>query len=42
MSEFMGGSWRYKRVVSLNFTNRTMQTYQKSWVDVGVTNLYCP
>ena len=35
----MGGRWRYKLLVSLNFTNCTMQTYQNLWVDVGVTNL---
>ena len=38
ISEFMGGRWRDKLPVSLNFTNCTMQTYQNSWVDVGVTN----
>ena len=38
MSTIMGGRWRYKLLVSLNFTNCTMQTYQKSWADVGVTN----
>ena len=39
ISEFMGGRWRYKRLVSLNFTNCTMQTYRNSWVDVGDTNV---
>ena len=38
ISEFMGGRWGYKLLVSLNFTNCTRQTYQKSWVDIGVTN----
>ena len=38
ISEIMGGSWRYKRLVSLHFTDCPMQTYQNSWVDVGVAN----
>ena len=39
ISEFVGGRWRYKLLVSLDCTNRTMLTYQNSWVDVGVTNV---
>ena len=39
ISEFMGGHWRYKLLVSLY--DCAMQTYQNSRVDVGVTNLQC-
>ena len=41
ISEFMGGCWRSKlpvSLVSLNFTDCAMQTYQNSWVEVCMTN----
>ena len=38
ISEIMGGRWRYKPLLSLSFTDCAMQTYQNSWVDVGIAN----
>ena len=37
----MGGRWLYKLTVSLKFAKATIQRYQNSMVDFGVTNLQC-
>ena len=35
----MGGSWRYKLIVSLELAKFTIQRYTNLWVDAGVTHL---
>ena len=39
MQNVKGGRWRYKRIVSVKYTQSTIQGCKISRVDVGVTNL---